>query len=349
MNMLYNKYIIRIFIFLFFLLLITAINFSYLETVFFYNKELNSGILIIFFLGVFLSLKHILDIRKEQRWLSSFISRNVTSSQYTPNLLKEIEDEIKGKNEFGVDEKKANIIFETIVAKMDFDKEVNRYLIVVLVFLGLLGTFWGLLVTIDSVGKTIGELSIEEENILLTFLSLKEALKAPLSGMGTAFATSLFGLAASLSLGFIDLQYTKVQNDFLIYVEETLHSIKKKYNYDTPNKEEASEEYILALLSQTAEGVINLQKYLERSESSRKDLEKLIENTVNTISKINDEVIIRNNQIQKGEIISLEHLRNIDNNIEVFKNQIKDQNIVQLQELTSQIKLLAKTISLIKK
>ena len=94
---------------------------------------------------------------------------------------------------------------------------------------------------------------------------MKESLKAPLSGMGTAFATSLFGLAASLSLGFIDLQYTKVQNDFLIYVEETLYSIKKKYNYDPTNKEEASEEYILALLSQTAEGVINLQKYLERS------------------------------------------------------------------------------------
>ena len=347
--MLYNKYIIRIFIFLCFLSLITAINFSYLETVFFYNKELNSGILIIFFLGVFLTFKHIVDIRKEQRWLASFISRNVTSSQYAPSLLKEIQDEIKGKNEFGVEEKKANIIFETIVAKMDFDKEVNRYLIVVLVFLGLLGTFWGLLVTIDSVGKTIGELSIEEENILLTFLSLKEALKAPLSGMGTAFATSLFGLAASLSLGFIDLQYTKVQNDFLIYVEETLYSLKKKYNYDTTNKEEASEEYILALLSQTAEGVINLQKYLERSESSRKDLEKLIENTVNTISKINDEVVIRNNEIQKGEIISIEHLRNIDNNIEVFKNQVKDENIVQLQELSSQIKLLAKTISLIKK
>ena len=347
--MLYNKYIIRIFIFLSILSLITAINFSYLETVFYYNKELNSGILIIFFFGVFLTFKHIIDIRKEQRWLASFISRNVTSSQYTPSLLKEIQDEIKGKNEFGVEEKKANIIFETIVAKMDFDKEVNRYLIVVLVFLGLLGTFWGLLVTIDSVGKTIGELSIEEENILLTFLSLKESLKAPLSGMGTAFATSLFGLAASLSLGFIDLQYTKVQNDFLIYVEETLYTIKKKFNYDPTNKEEASEEYILALLSQTAEGVIDLQKYLERSESSRKDLEKLVENTVNTISKINDEVIIRNNQIQKGEVISLEHLRNIDNNIEVFKNQIKDENIIQLQELSSQIKLLAKTISLIKK
>ena len=74
-----------------------------------------------------------------------------------------------------------------------------------------------------------------------------------------------------------------------------------------------------------------------------------MKNLVNTISKINDEINIRNNQFQKGEIISIEHLRNIDNNIELFKSQLKDENILQLEELSSQIKLLAKTISLIKK
>ena len=346
--MLYNKYIIRILIFIFFLILITIINFSYLKTVFFFNKELNSGILIIFFLGIGLTLKHIIYIRKEHKWLASFFSQNVTSSNYTPILLKDVKDEIKIENDFSIEDKKAKILFEKIVSKMDFDKEVNRYLIVVLVFLGLLGTFWGLLLTIDSVGKTIGELSIEEDNILLTFLSLKESLKAPLAGMGTAFATSLFGLAASLSLGFIDLQYTKVQNDFLIYIEEVFFNLKKKGNFNIGNKSEAGEEYLLALLSQTAEGVTNLQKHLEKSEHSRRELEDLISNAVNTITKINDEINIRNNQFQKGEMVSLDHLRNIDNNIEVFKNQIKGENIAQLEELSSQITLLAKTISLIK-
>ena len=344
----YNKYIIRIFIFLFFLSFIIAINFSYLKTVFFYNKELNSGIFLIFFIGLFLCLKNIIVIKKEQQWLSSYISKNVTSLQYNPHLLKDIHEEMKNRNDFDIDEQKSDILFERIVSKMDFDKEVNKYLIIVLVFLGLLGTFWGLLVTIDSVGKTIGELSIEEENILSTFLSLKESLKAPLSGMGTAFATSLFGLAASLSLGFIDLQYSKVQNDFLIYLEKTLYSLKKKNKPNLDSKTSTSEEYILALLSQTSEGIVNLQNYLERSESSRKELEGLIENSFRTISKINDEINIRNNQFQKGEIISIEHLRNIDNNIEILKNQVKEENIIQFKELAAQIKLLAKTISLIK-
>ncbi len=347
--MLYNKYILRILIFLLLMSLIFFYNYAYLEKVFLYNKELNSVILLVFFLGVFLSIKHILDIRKEQNWLINLLSEKVSSIQFTPSLLKEIQEETNNKSENGIEEKKSTLIFERIVAKMDFDKEVNRYLIILLVFLGLLGTFWGLLVTIDSVGETIGELSIEEENILSTFLSLKEALKAPLSGMGTAFATSLFGLVASLSLGFIDLQCSKVQNDFLIFVEKTLYNLKKKIRLVQEGDKEVSQEYLMALLSQIAEGIIKLQDNLESIENSRKNLESLIENTVNSITKINDEINIRNNQFQKSEIISIEHLRNIDNNIEVFKDQLKNDNIIQLQELSSQVKILAKTISLIKK
>ena len=345
----YTKYTTRIIIFLSLILIVIFINFPYLETIFLYNKYLNSAILSIFFLGVFLSIKNISDLKKEQIWLSNYLSQKVTSINYFPTLLKDIKEEIEGNSDYGIEDKKSDIIFERLVARIDFDKEVNRYLIVVLVFLGLLGTFWGLLVTIDAVGKTIGELSIEDENILLTFLSLKEALKAPLSGMGTAFATSLFGLAASLSLGFIDLQYSKVQNDFLIFVEKSLFNLSKKKKHNFDEKSEATPEYILVLLSQTLEGINKLQDYLERSENSRKNVEELIENTASTITKINDEINIRNNQFQKGELISIEHLRNIDNNIEVFKNKLKDDNIPQLQDLSSQIKILAKTISLVKK
>jgi hypothetical protein len=347
--MLYNKYVIRIIIFILFLLAITLSNFNYLKTVFLYNKELNTAILLLFFLGVFLCLRNIFQIKSEQERLSNLLNGKITSLKKSPILLKDILDELSNQKEMEIEERKATILFERITAKMDFDKEVNKYLVVVLVFLGLLGTFWGLLITIEAVGKTIGELSIEEDNVLLTFLSLKEALKAPLSGMGTAFATSLFGLAGSLSLGFVDLQLSKAQNDFLMYVEDTLHNLSRKSISNINRGEDVSEKYIVALLAETAEGIANLQKSLEKSENSRKTLEELIQKSVNTISKINDEINIRNNQFQKGEIISIEHLRNIDNNIEVLKSQLKDENILQFEELSSQIKVLAKTISLIKK
>jgi len=347
--MLYNKYIIRIIIFIFFLLGITFSNINYLKTVFLYNKELNSAILLLFLLGTFFCLRNIFQIKKEQERLYNLLNGKITSLKFTPLFVKDILDELNKKEDMIIEERKAIILFERIASKMDFDKEVNKYLVVVLVFLGLLGTFWGLLITIEAVGKTIGELSIEEDNVLLTFLSLKEALKAPLSGMGTAFATSLFGLAASLSLGFIDLQLTKAQNDFLIYVEDTLHNLSRKSTIKINKTEGISEEYIAAILAETAEGIANLQKLLEKNEKSRKTFEELIEKSVSTISKINDEINIRNNQFQKGEIISIEHLRNIDNNIEILKSQLKDDNILQLEELSSQIKVLAKTISLIKK
>ncbi len=347
--MIYNKYIIRIIIFIIFLLAVALVNFNYLTTVFFYNKELNAAILLLFFLGVFLCLSKIFQLKKEQERLYNLINGKITSSKHPPIILRDILNELSSKEEMVIEERTAVMLFERITTKMDFDKEINKYLIVLLVFLGLLGTFWGLLITIEAVGKTIGELSIEEDNVLLTFLSLKEALKAPLSGMGTAFATSLFGLAGSLSLGFVDLQFTKSQNDFIIFVEDNLHNLSKKKINKIVRKEDAGEEYIMALLVETAEGISNLQKSLEKSENSRKILEELIEKSVITISKINDEINIRNNQFQKGEIVSIEYLRNIDNNIDILKSQLKDENILQLEELSSQMKLLAKTISLIKK
>ena len=169
--MLYNKYVIRIIIFILFLLAITLSNFNYLKTVFLYNKELNTAILLLFFLGVFLCLRNIFQIKSEQVRLSNLLNGKITSLKRNPILLKDILDELSNKKEMVVEERKATILFERITAKLDFDKEVNKYLVVVLVFLGLLGTFWGLLITIEAVGKTIGELSIEEDNVLLTFLN----------------------------------------------------------------------------------------------------------------------------------------------------------------------------------
>ncbi len=346
--MLSSKYLIRILIFLFLILLISFLNFSYIKTAFFYNKELNAAIIFLFILGVIIIIRHILEIKKEYSWLMNFVSESISSSQFKPTLLKDILYEFKSNEGVLIEEKKSKIILERLITKMDFDKEVNRYLIVLLVFLGLLGTFWGLLLTIESVGKAIGELSIEEDNILFTFLNLKEALKAPLSGMGTAFSTSLFGLAASLALGFIDLQFSKVQNDFLIYVEENLNNFNKSSNFAINKEAVVSEEYLTALLSQTLEGINDLNKYLEKGENSRKAIEELISKFMGTISKINDEINIRNNQYQKVEIISVEHLRRIDDNLEVLKKQSENENSIDLEELSSQIKLLAKTISLIK-
>jgi hypothetical protein len=98
-----------------------------------------------------------------------------------------------------------------------------------LVFLGLLGTFWGLIETVGSVGKVIEGLKVGGDSGAL-FDTLKEGLAAPLGGMGISFSSSLFGLAGSLILGFLDLQSSQAQNRFYTDLEDWLASTVREYS-----------------------------------------------------------------------------------------------------------------------
>ena len=103
-------------------------------------------------------------------------------------------------------------------------RETSRYLVGLLVFLGLLGTFWGLLKTIGSVGNVISGLGIDDTNVAGFFNSLKDGLNAPLQGMSIAFSSSLLGLAGSLILGFMDINLGQAQNKFSLFFEKTLEN-----------------------------------------------------------------------------------------------------------------------------
>ena len=107
--MIYNKYVIRIIIFIIFLLVVALGNFNYLTTVFFYNKELNAAILLLFFLGVFLCLSKIFQIKKEQERLSNLINGKITSSKYTPIILRDILNELSSEKEMVIEERTAVI------------------------------------------------------------------------------------------------------------------------------------------------------------------------------------------------------------------------------------------------
>jgi hypothetical protein len=112
-------------------------------------------------------------------------------------------------------------ILDSIATRLDEARDISRYMTGLLVFLGLLGTFWGLIETVGSVGHVIDNLKIGGDAGAV-FDSLKEGLAAPLSGMGISFSSSLFGLAGSLVLGFLDLQSSQAQNRFYIDLEDWL-------------------------------------------------------------------------------------------------------------------------------
>jgi hypothetical protein len=123
-------------------------------------------------------------------------------------------------------------LLDSIATRLDEARDISRYMTGLLVFLGLLGTFWGLIETVGSVGKVIDGLKVGGDAGAL-FDTLKEGLAAPLSGMGISFSSSLFGLAGSLALGFLDLQAGQAQNRFYMELEDWLSTIVSDLHIDT--------------------------------------------------------------------------------------------------------------------
>ena len=341
----YKKYLIRIIFFLALISIFIFYNYAKLETGFFHNAGLNSVIIIIFIIGSFFSVRSILLLKKDGFLLNEIIVNRTTSSSAKPKFILDIIDNLKIKNDVNkYFNWKKNI--EEVAFKFESEREINKYLIAVLVILGLLGTFWGLLSTINSVGETISNLNVEESDVLSTFMALKEGIKNPMSGMGTAFSSSLFGLSGSLCLGFLDLQLSRAQNDFLDNLNRNLKNVNNDFESDDPR---SSSIYLEALIGQTIEGLNKMSELFDKNENSRKSLEDIFAKSINVLSKINDEIDLRLNQSNQTAISILEHIRNIDNSLLELKEQIKNNNSEFSEELSKEIKLLTKTIALIKK
>src|SRR5512139_666208 len=119
-------------------------------------------------------------------------------------------------------------IMDSIATRLDEARDMSRYMTGLLIFLGLLGTFWGLIETVGSVGKVIESLKVGGDASAM-FDALKEGLAAPLGGMGISFSSSLFGLAGSLILSFFDLQSSQAQNRFYTDLEDWLATTVREY------------------------------------------------------------------------------------------------------------------------
>ena len=172
---------------------------------------------------------------------------------------------------------------ESLEGRLIESREISRYMIGLTIFLGLLGTFWGLLETINSVSITVKGLDFSE-NTQKLFQVLKQGLEQPLSGMGTAFSSSLFGLGGSLILGFLDLQSNQAQNRFYNEVEEKL-SERTKFslmNMDESDKKNLAPAYIESLIEVTTENLKKSTAVIEKQNLHQESISKSI-NEINRI------------------------------------------------------------------
>jgi hypothetical protein len=218
-----QRYLVRMIVFLLlagFLLLILAKD---LQKAFMANPGLNGLIIGCLGIGILLALWQVIRLFREVRWVNELRgARPDLALQSTPSLLAPIATLLGDKaGRSVISMSTLRSVLESVGMRLDEMRDVSRYLTGLLVFLGLLGTFWGLLETVSSVGGVIGAMQTGKDATLL-FDELKAGLQAPLAGMGISFSSSLFGLAGSLILGFLDLQAGQAQTRFYNELEDWL-------------------------------------------------------------------------------------------------------------------------------
>ena len=203
--------------------LVAFLLYKQIQVAFMANPGLNSLILGVLFIGIVLTLRQVVRLYPEISWVNNFRLADPGLAVERPPVLLAPMAAILGSRvgRMALSSQLMRGILNSIATRLDEARDISRYMTGLLVFLGLLGTFWGLIETVGSVGNVINGLKTGGDAGSM-FDSLREGLAAPLSGMGISFSSSLFGLAGSLVLGFLDLQSSQAQNRFYTELEDWL-------------------------------------------------------------------------------------------------------------------------------
>jgi hypothetical protein len=341
------------------------------------NPAVNGLILGILLAGVAYIFRQVLLLEPASDWIDSFrerlAARELTAPPGAPPRLLAPMARMLGQRQSGrvsLSATSLRTLLDGIASRLDETRETSRYLIGVVIFLGLLGTFWGLLETVRSVGSVIGALNIAGGDLAGAFANLKNGLETPLHGMSTAFSASLFGLASSLVLGFLDLQAGQAQNRFYNDLEEWLSTYTRLSGGSFGDGGDGSmPAYLHALLEQTADGLENLQRLVARGEESRLSTNaavtglterlgivgehmkagqllmlRLAENQLELKPSLARLATIAENSLGQDDVLRT-HLRNIEAYIARLAEDVAEGRAQSIHELRGEIRLLARTIA----
>jgi hypothetical protein len=373
-----RRYLNRMLIFLAVVALAGSMLILQLRDAFLANPLLNGLILGVLLVGIAYIFRQVLTLNKEIAWIESYRKGGhpVSTEAAEPKLLGPMVT-MMGERDRRLTMSAISMrhLLDSISSRLDEFRDISRYLIGLLIFLGLLGTFWGLLMTINSVSDVIGALPVGAGDLTVIFNNLKSGLTAPLSGMGVAFSSSLFGLAGSLVLGFLDLQLGQAQNRFYNDLEEWLSGLTRLTSAGSiGDGEQSVPAYVQALLEQTAESLENLQRILARGEDSRIAAntgtmaltEKLTTLTDQMRTEQNLMVKLVEGQLELKSVLARladaseapepgiddatrAHIRNIEIYLARMLEEVTQGRTQTVEELRSEIKLLARTIAAVAK
>ncbi len=327
-------YLIRMGLFLGAVMVVAAaLSFALLDA-FRANVGLNGVILLVLLLGIIHSFRNVASLGREITWIESFRrDQAAVTSNISPRLLSPMATMLgeRATGRFTLSTTAMRTLLDGIWSRLDERRELSRYIIGLLVFLGLLGTFWGLLETVRSIGGVIAGLSVGGGgDVSAVFEELKAGLQAPLSGMGTAFSSSLFGLAGSLVVGFLELQAGQAQNRFYNDLEEWLSGLTRLSSGGIGTEGDASvPAYIQALLEKTADSLERLERIMSQAEGTRDSTDLHLQQVADKLDKLGDSPALKNID---------QTLTRMAQDTSQGRNQI-------LEELRGEIRLLARTIA----
>ena len=371
-----SRYLIRMTLFLAVVAAGVVLVISPLKTAFMANAPLNGLIVGVFLLGAINSFRQVLQLGPELEWIEHFRSgtsrqpsvQDLNSSAPAPTLLSPMAAMLGDRSEIKISSIAMRSLLDGIASRLDEQREISRYTVGLLVFLGLLGTFWGLLDTLGAIRDVISNISVGGGNISAVFDELKSGLEKPLTGMGTAFSSSLFGLAGSLVLGFLDLQTGQAHNRFYTELEDWLSGQARLSSGSvTAEGEQGVPAYVEALLEQTAEGLENLQRTLSRGEENRHKTHEALSDLAARMGTLTDfmqteQAVMKKlaeTQVELKPVIerlaggandsmdeaTRTHIRNMD----LCLSRLLEENRMGREETVSQIrseiKLLARTVA----
>ncbi|WP_114394442.1 flagellar motor protein MotA [Oleisolibacter albus] len=367
-----QRYLTRMVAFLAIVAAVVAVLFPAISHAFLANPGLNGLILFAEFMGIVFIFRQVLMLRPEVDWLEGFRAGQPPAAE--PRLLAPMARMLGERlGRFTLSAVATRSLLDGVGARLDESREISRYLIGLLIFLGLLGTFWGLLHTVSSIGGVIAGLSFDNNDVGSVFSTLQQGLAAPLSGMGTAFSSSLFGLAGSLVLGFLELQASQAQNRFYTDLEDWLSGATRLSSGAIAETGEGGSvpAYIQALLETSAENIERLQYTMAAAEEGRRTHNAQLMQLTERLSTLTDQMRTEQQLMVRLAESNLEmrpvlqrladalagggsfgideatrtHIRNLELYTARLLEETSQGRIQSTQEIRNEIKILARTIA----
>jgi biopolymer transport protein ExbB/TolQ len=295
--------------------ILAAVLFPSIRSAFMANAGLNALIIATLLFGLGYAYVMVWRLIAEVNWVNSF-RLGESSELAPPALLGPIANQLGDSSGRTVlSPQTMRSLLDSLASRLDESRDLLRYLVGLLIFLGLLGTFWGLLETVTSVGDAIRNLDVSAAQSSSIFEELKTGLQKPLAGMGISFSSSLFGLAGSLILGFMDLKASQAQNRFYHGFEDWLSTITDVQAGDSGTA--AVPAYVRHDLQSINRAVERLGQQIDQGRKSEngtaaaagdaETIEELAEAVASLVSQMREEQKmvrqwIQNQQVQQNEI-----------------------------------------------